>query len=150
MALRGIDLIMAMTLLSELGDISRFDSPVQLMGFLGLVPSEHSSGGQRRSGSITKAGNRHVRRCLVEAAWSYRFQARKTAYLQKRAAATSAEVQAIAWTAQKRLCGRYRKLALEKGKPTPKVCVAIVRELTGFLWAIACEVNGKPYTMRAH
>ena len=150
MALRGIDLITAMTLLSELGDISRFDTPVQLMGFLGLVPSEHSSGGQRRSGSITKAGNRHVRRCLVEAAWSYRFQARKTAYLQKRAAATSAEVQAIAWTAQKRLCGRYRKLALEKGKPTPKVCVAIARELTGFLWAIACEVNGKPYTMRAH
>ena len=120
------------------------------MGFLGRVPSEHSSGGPRRSGSVTKGGNRHVRRSLVEAAWSYRFPARKRPHLQKRAAVAPAKVQALAWAAQKRLCGRYRKLTLEGSKPPSKVCVAIARELTGFLWAIACEVNGKPYTMHAH
>ena len=149
MALRSIGLVTAMTVLAELGDLSRFDSPKQLMSFLGLVPGERSSGGHRRQGHITKTGNAHVRRVLVEAGWGYRFPARKTTHLQQQAAQASPKVQAIAWAAQKRLCGRYRKLALEKGKPTPQVCVAVARELVGFLWAVACEVNGRPYAMRA-
>lgn len=88
MAMRGVGLISAMTILAELGDISRFDSPRQLMAYLGLVPSEHSSGGTRRQGGITKTGNGHVRRVLVETAWSYRFPARKTKVIQRRAEQT--------------------------------------------------------------
>ena len=107
MALRGVELVTAMTVLAELGDLTRFDSPRELMSFLGLVPSEHSSGGRRRRGGITKTGNGHVRRVLVEAAWSYRFPARKTAHPRRKAQATAPAVQAIAWAAQKRLCARY-------------------------------------------
>ena len=103
-------LIIAMTVVAELGDISRFDSPRQLMGFLGLVPSEHSSGPRRRRGGITKAGNGHVRRVLIESAWCYRFTAKKSPALQRRAEHCSEEIQAIAWKGQKRLCGRYRYL----------------------------------------
>lgn len=148
MAMRGISLITAMTVLAELGDISRFDSPRQLMAYLGLVPSEHSSGGSRRQGGITKTGNGHVRRVLVEAAWSYRFPARKTHTIQRRAEKASPAVQAIAWEAQKRLCGRYRALAAT-GKVTQQVTTAVARELAGFLWAIACEAMGKPHGSRA-
>jgi hypothetical protein len=147
MALRGVDVITAMTVLAELGDITRFDSPRQLMAFLGLVPSEHSSGGQRRQGAITKTGNGHVRRVLVEAAWSYRFAARKTAHLRRKAAAAPQQVQAIAWAAQKRLCARYWHL-YHAGKPKPQVCAAIARELVGFIWAIACELTGKAHGSR--
>ncbi len=111
MALRGIKLITAMTIMTELGDISRFDSPRQLMSFLGLVPSETSSGPTRRQGGITKTGNGHVRRVLIEPGWCYRFPARKTAPLQRRAKLCSIEVQAIAWKAQKRLCGRLHTSA---------------------------------------
>jgi len=143
MALRGIKLITAMTVMAELGDITRFDSPRQLMSFLGLVPSEASSGLTRRRGGITKTGNGHVRRVLVEAGWCYRFPARKTAYLQRRAEKCSEAVQAIAWKAQKRLCGRYTHL-LERGKLKVQVCTAVARELVGFIWAIACEVMNKP------
>ena len=143
MALRGIKLITAMTVMAELGDITRFDSPRQLMSFLGLVPSEASSGQTRRRGGITKTGNGHVRRVLVEAGWCYRFPARKTAHLQRRAEKCSDEVQAIAWKAQKRLCGRYTHL-LERGKLKVQVCTAVARELVGFIWAIACEVMNKP------
>jgi transposase len=143
MALRGIRLVSAMALIAELGDITRFDSPCQLMAYLGLVPSEDSSGKRRRRGSITKTGNGHARRLLVESAWSYRFPARKTAHLQRRAKKTSEAVQAIAWKAQKRLCGRYRHL-MERGKLKVQVCVAVARELAGFIWAIACEVMGRP------
>ena len=107
MALRGVELVTAMTVLAELGDLTRFDSPQELMSFLGLVPNEHSSGGRRRRGGITKTGNGHVRRVLVEAAWSYRFPARKTAHPRRKAQATAPAVQAIAWAAQKRLCARY-------------------------------------------
>ena len=139
MALRGVKLITAMTVIAELGDLSRFASPRQLMAYLGLVPSEYSSGQTRRRGGITKTGNRHVRRVLVEAAWCYRFPARKTAHLQRRATQTSAAVQAIAWKAQKRLCGRYGHL-LATGKLKVQVCTAVARELAGFIWAIACEV----------
>ncbi len=147
MALRGVNLITAMTVMAELGDIRRFDSPRALMAYLGLVPSEHSSGKSRRRRGITKTGNGHVRRVLVEAAWSYRFQARKTAHLQRRAEKTPAAVQAIAWKAQKRLCGRYRHLRA-RGKLKVQVCTAIARELVGFIWAIACTVMGRPVTVR--
>ena len=143
MALRGIKLITAMTVMAELGDITRFDSPRQLMSFLGLVPSEASSGLTRRRGGITKTGNSHVRRVLVESGWCYRFPARKTAHLQRRAEKCSDTVQAIAWKAQKRLCGRYTHL-LERGKLKVQVCTAVARELVGFIWAIACEVMNKP------
>ena len=140
MALRGVDMLTAVTTLAELGDLTRFDSPRQLMAFVGLVPSEHSSGVRRQRGAITKAGNGHVRRVLAEAAWSYRFPARKTAHLQRRAEQTSPAVQAIAWKAQKRLCGRYRRLT-GRGLPKNKVCTAVARELLGFIWAIAWELK---------
>ena len=140
MALRGVNFITAMTLAAELGDLTRFDSPRQLMAFVGLVPSESSSGDTQRRGGITKTGNGHVRRILVESAWCYRYPARKSPHLQRRAEQTSPEVQAIAWKAQKRLCGRYRRL-LARSKPKPKVCAAVARELLGFIWAIAWEMN---------
>ena len=137
-ALRGIDKLAAMVLLAELGDISRFESPRQLMAFLGLVPSEHSSGGRRCQGAITKMGNSHARRMLVESAWSYRFPARQTAHLKRKAVNASDEAKAIAWKAQKRLCGRYQTLT-HAGKNTKVVCVAIARELSGFIWDIVCR-----------
>ncbi len=137
-ALRGIDKLAAMVLLAELGDVSRFDSPRQLMAYLGLVPSEHSSGSRRRQGGITRTGNRHARRMLVESAWSYRFPARQTAHLKRKAANASEQAKAIAWRAQKRLCGRYRTLT-QAGKNTKLVCVAIARELVGFIWDIVCR-----------
>ncbi len=140
MALRGVSLIVAMTVVAELGDITRFDSPRELMAFLGLVPGEHSSGQRQQRGGITKTGNGHVRRVLVEAAWCYRFAARKTAHLQRRAERTSEEVQAIAWKAQKRLSHRYRHLQ-NQGKPKQQVCTAVARELAGFIWAIAEQVK---------
>ncbi len=147
MALRGVSLITAMTTVAELGDLTRFDSPRQLMGYLGLVPSEHSSGLTRRQGGITRTGNGHVRRVLVEAAWAYQFQARKTRTIERRAEQTSPQVQAIAWEAQKRLCGRYRNL-LSVGKRKQQAVTAVARELAGFIWAIACEVQGKPHASK--
>lgn len=146
MSLRGVNLITAMTVVAELGDISRFESARQVMSYLGLVPSEHSSGNKQRRGGITKNGNGHVRRVLVEAAWCYRFPARKTAVLERRAEKTSEEAQAIAWRAQKRLCMRYRYL-LDKGKRPVEVCTAVARELAGFIWAIVCEVMVKKNTV---
>jgi len=142
MALRGVKLITAMTIMAELGDITRFDSPRQLMSFLGLVPSETSSGKSRHQGGITKTGNGHVRRVLIESGWCYRFPARKTAHLQRRAEQCSDAVQAIAWKGQKRLCGRYKHL-MGRGKLKVQVCTAVARELVGFIWAIACEVMNK-------
>jgi transposase len=135
MALRGVNLLTATTIVAEIGDLRRFTGAPQLMAYLGIVPSEHSSGGTTSRGSITKTGNGHVRRVLVEAAWTYRFPARKTACLQRRAERTTEAVQEIAWNAQKRLCGRYRLLE-GKGKLKVKVCTAIARELAGFIWAI--------------
>jgi transposase len=137
-ALRGLDKVAAITVLAELGDVSRFDSPKQLMGYLGLVPSEHSSGTRRRQGAITLTGNAHARRMLVESAWSYRFPARRTMHLKRKAKFASEEAQAIAWRAQKRLCGRYRQLSWA-GKSTKVVTVAIARELAGFIWDIVCH-----------
>ena len=134
-ALRGVDRITAMTLLSELGDVSRFDNPRQLMAYLGLVPSEHSSGTRRRRGAITLTGNGTARRALVESAWCYRFPARQTRHLQRKAAEASDEAKAIAWRAQRRLCDRYRHL-VRCGKNTKQANVAVARELAGFVWDI--------------
>lgn len=142
MALRGFDQLSAVTLLSELGDISRFGSPNQLMGYLGLVPCVYSSGTHRRTGGVTQAGNRHARQVLVESAWCYRFPARQTAYMNRKAEEASAYAQAIAWKAQKRLCGRYRKL-IKEGKNQKVVCVAIARELAGFVWDIVCHEKAR-------
>lgn len=139
MALRGVSLITAMTLAAELGDLTRFDSPRQLMAFVGLVPSESTTGNSERRSGITRTGNGHVRRVLVESAWCYRYPARKSAHLQRRAERTTPRVQAIAWKAQRRLSGRYRRL--QAIKPKGKVCVAIARELLGFIWAIAWELD---------
>jgi transposase len=135
MALRGVNLLAATTIVAEIGDLKRFANARQLMAYLGVVPSEHSSGSKQSRGGITKTGNGHVRRVLVEAAWTYRHPARKTAVLQRRAERTSEAVQEIAWKAQKRLCGRYRTMH-ERGKLKVQVCTAIARELAGFIWAI--------------
>src|SRR5512143_1395245 len=142
MALRGVELITAMTVVAELGDISRFASARQLMAHLGLVPSEHSSGNRQQRGGITKTGNGHARRVLIEASWCYRLPARKTAQIQRRAEKSSETVQGIAWKAQKRLCKRYWYL-VNKGKRPVEACTSVARELSGFVWAIACEVMGK-------
>jgi len=135
MALRGVNLLTATTVVAEIGDLKRFASAPQLMAYLGVVPSEHSSGGTRSRGGITKTGNGHVRRVLVEAAWTYRHPARKTAVIQRRAERAPEVVQEIAWKAQKRLCGRYRLLE-GRGKLKVQACTAIARELAGFIWAI--------------
>jgi transposase len=140
MALRGINFVAAFTLVAEIGDFTRFATPVQFMIFLGLIPSEHSSAKRRRRGHITKTGNGHARRILVEASWTYRFPARKTALIQRRAEKCTESVQAIAWKAQKRLCRRFRYLVMNLRKPTALACTAIARELSGFVWAIAREV----------
>lgn len=141
MAMRGVDLLVGATALAELGDLTRFDSPPQLMAFLGLVPSEHSSGMSQRRGGITKAGNSHARRMLVEAAWSYRFPARKTKHIQARAKKAPESVQEIAWQAQRRLCGRYQHLTRQANKPSVVACTAVAREMSGFMWAIARETK---------
>jgi transposase len=134
MALRGVQLMAAMTSISEIGDIKRFDSAPQLMAYLGLVPSEYSSGGSRHRGGITKTRNVHVRRVLIEAAWAYRHPARKTRRIEAKQSAPE-EVREISWKAQVRLCGRYRSFeAREKNKL--QACTAIARELSGFIWAI--------------
>ncbi|MBW2174671.1 MAG: IS110 family transposase [Deltaproteobacteria bacterium] len=142
MALRGVNLLTAMSVMAELGDISRFDSPRELMSFVGLVPSEHSSGNRRHLGAITKTGNSRVRRLMVESAWSYRFPARRSLHIQKKAEKATEEAKAIAWKAQKRLCRRYRAL-LNAGKIQKVATTAIARELIGFIWAIVREVTGK-------
>jgi len=139
MALRGVQLLTATITVAEIGDLKRFAKAAQLMAYLGLVPSEHSSGERQRRGGITKTGNSHVRRVLVEAAWTYRFPARKTRTLQKRAERCDEKVQAIAWDAQKRLCHRYRHLT-DGGKLKVQATTAVARELAGFIWAIGQAV----------
>jgi transposase len=139
-ALRGMALVAAATLVAELGDITRFTNPRQLMAYLGLVPSEHSSGGTRRQGGITKAGNGAARRMLIEAAWSYRFPARISREQLLRQEGLPKAIRDIAWKAQERLCRRYRRLA-RAGKPPTVVTTAIARELAGFVWAIANQAQ---------
>jgi transposase len=135
-ALRGISAIAAATVIAEVGDMTRFDNPRQAMAYLGLVPSEHSSGEKSQKGSITKTGNSHARRILIEAAWNYRYPARVSRRLSERQQDLPEQVRAIAWNAQLRLCHRYRRL-MAKGKDPKKVVVAIARELIAFIWAIA-------------
>ena len=126
-------------LIAELGDLSRFANPRQLMAYLGLVPSEHSSGASVRRGSLTKAGNGAARRLLIEAAWCYRFPARVSRELLLRQEELPKAIREIAWKAQTRLCARYRRLT-RTGKPANVVTAAIARELAGFVWAIARQV----------
>lgn len=137
-ALRGVQAVSATVLVAEVGDFARFASPRQFMAYLGLVPSEHSSGGSRRQGRITRTGNGHVRRILVEASWSYRFRPRLTKAIAARGAVAAEGVQKIAWKAQKRLHRRYLHL-LSRGKSKQQVVTALARELAGFVWAIARE-----------
>ena len=140
-ALRGIDWLTGLALAAELGDLRRFRTARQFMNYLGLTPSETSSGDRRRTGGITKTGNRVVRSLLVESAWTYRFPARQTYLMQRKAEGASEHAGQHAWEAQKRLCGRYRQLS-RRGKDHRTVCVAIARELAGFVWAIGChELN---------
>lgn len=139
-SLRGIDFVAAVTLVAEIGDFSRFAHPTELMGFLGLVPSEFSTGGSRRQGEITKTGNGHARRVLVEAAWNYRFPARISPILQRRQEGQPKAVREIAWRAQLRLAHRYRRLSSRK-LHVNKICVAVARELAGFVWDIARQVK---------
>ena len=138
-AMRGIDLITAVGLLAEIGDLSRFESPRQLMAYLGLVPSERSTGDRVRRGSITKAGNTRARRLLVESAWSYRYPARVSKEKQAKVEAAPRTVREIAWKAQTRLCGRFRTLT-RNGKKSTIVATAVARELSAFVWAINREV----------
>jgi transposase len=135
-ALRGVDFVSAIGLVAEIGDIGRFAHPRQLMGYLGLVPSEHSSGEHIAKGSITKAGNAHARRLLTEAAWNYRFKPRIGRQAQRRQEALPQAIRDMAWKAQLRLTERFAKLH-HRGVQINKVCVAVARELAGFVWAIA-------------
>ena len=139
MSLRGMQVLSAMTLVAEAGDMSRFTNPRQLMSFFGLTSSEHSSGGKRHLGAITKCGNAHCRRVLTEAAWHYRLKPKVSEAMQKRQENQSKEVRLIAWKAQQRLHKRYRTLSARKKSVI--VATAIARELTGFVWAIACKVK---------
>ena len=142
-ALRGVQFIVAVTLVAELGDLTRFENPRQLMKYLGLIPSEYSSGERRRQGPITKAGNTHARRALVEGAWAYRYPAKVSRHIQLRLEQLPKPIQDISWKAQVRLCKRFRRL-LARGKHANQVVVAIARELVGFLWAIAKQVPVTP------
>ena len=139
-AMRGVALINAVTVVAEVGDFSRFGNPRQLMAYLGLVPSEHSSGARLRRCGITKAGNAHARRALIEGAWTYRMPARVSRKLYDRLEPLPPEICEIAWKAQVRLCCRWRRLAA-LGKPKVVVTTAIAREMAGFIWAIARQVR---------
>jgi transposase len=135
-ALRGVQIISAVILAAELGDFARFASAPALMAYLGLVPSEHSSGETTKRGRITRTGNGHVRRILVESAWSYRHRPTMSCEIRKRNEGVAPGVQAIAWKAQHRLNSRYRKL-LGRGKNKQQTVTALARELAGFVWSIA-------------
>ena len=135
-ALRGVSFIVAVTFVSEVGDVRRFDSPRQLMAFLGLVPSERSTGESVKRGGLTLAGNRRARRVLVEGAWSYRHPARVTETIRARLEGLPKAVREIAWKAQTRLCARYRRMTAA-GKKAPIVIAAIAREMAAF-WQRSC------------
>lgn len=135
-ALRGVSILVAATTIAELGDLARFEHPRKLMAYLGLIPSEHSSGDKRRQGGITKTGNGHVRRVLIEAGQAYNHPARVTRFLLKRQEGLPQEVRELAWKCQVRLCARFRRL-MAKGKNRNTVVTAIARELAAFMWAIA-------------
>jgi transposase len=138
-ALRGVQWVVAITVVAELGDLTRFSNPRQLAAFVGLIPSENSSGRKRRQGSITKTGNSRARRALVEAAWAYRYPAKISPHIQKRIEKLAKPIQDIGWKAQVRLCKRFRRLT-GRGKHSNVAVTAIARELVAFMWAIAKEV----------
>src|SRR3970282_2635837 len=147
-ALRGVALVSAVTIVAEVGELSRFAKPRQLMGYSGAVASEDSTGERIRRGGITKTGNAPLRRVVIEAAWAYRYRPAVGAALRKRQATVSAEVKEIAWKAQHRLHGRSRALTAP-GECKQQVVTAIGRELLGFIWAIGVHVeshtaDGKP------
>jgi transposase len=144
-AMRGIALINAVVLVTEVGDFTRFSNPRQLMAYFGLVPGERSSGETVRRGAITKTGNTHVRRALVEGAWAYRMKARIGRHKVDRIEALPKVVRDIGWKAQVRLCARYRRLSA-RGKTANVVNVAIAREMVGFIWSIACTIQSAPKT----
>lgn len=134
-AMRGISFTTAIGLVSELGDLSRFEHPRQLMAWIGVTPSEYSSGGKRRQGSITKTGNSYARKLLVESAWSYRHPARVSVDIQRRHEGIPKPIIDRAWDAQLRLCRRYRKL-VARGKSANVAIIAVARELVGFIWDV--------------
>jgi transposase len=138
-AMRGASFTVAVTFAAEIGDVRRFDTPRQLMSFLGLVPAESSTGETVRRKGLTLAGNRRARRVLVEAAWTYRYPARVSETLRARLEGLPNAVREIAWKGQVRLCARYRQLSAT-GKKLPVVVAAIAREMAAFLWAIGREV----------
>lgn len=141
-ALRGIALVSAVTIVAEVGELSRFATPRQLMGYSGAVASEDSSGERIRRGGITKTRNAHLRRVVIEAAWAYRYRPAIGAALRKRQATVRPEVKEIAWKAQHRLHSRYRHLTA-KGKCRQQTITAVGRELLGFIWAIGVTVEAK-------
>jgi transposase len=124
---------------AELGDLTRFDNPRQLMKYLGLIPSAYARGERRRQGAITTAGNAHARRALVEGAWAYRYPAKVSRHLPLRLEQLPKPIQDISWKAHVRRCTRFRRL-LARGTHANQVVVAMARELAGFRWAIAQEV----------
>jgi transposase len=146
--LRGVAKTTAVTIAAEVGQMSRFSKPTQLMSYAGIVPCEHSSGGPGRSkrGGLTKTGNCHLRRVLVESAWAYRHRPAIKGRLKKRQEGQSVEVKDIAWNAQTRLCEKYLRLTARE-KPKQKVIAAIARELLGFAWSIGVEVEKQNHTI---
>jgi transposase len=140
-ALRGVQFTVAVTTIAEVGDLTRFDNPRQLSAYLGLAPSEYSSGDKRRQGGITKTGNTHARRAIVEGAWAYRYPAKISRQIKERQENIPKHIQAIAWKAQLRLCKRFRRLTA-RGKNPNVAVTAVARELASFMWAITQEVKG--------
>jgi len=134
--MRGISFVNAMTIVAEVGDLTRFDHPEELMAYLGLIPSEYSSGDSIKKGGITKTGNTHARRALVESSQAYRLPARRSTAIRKRQQGMPEDVLTVAWNAQLRLCHRYRYLKA-RGKHHNVAITAVARELVGFIWAIA-------------
>ena len=147
-AWRGVAQMTAVTIVAETGSLSRFQNPRQLMSYSGLVSSEHSSGNRVQRGGMTKTGNAHLRRVLVEAAWAYQHKPWVGGFLLKRQHGFGQKIRDIAWKAQWRLCTRYQKLAAG-GKNKPQIVTAIARELLGFIWAIAIETEPQPQRQAA-
>ena len=135
--LRGIDTLSAVGLVAEIGDFHRFERPAKLAGYLGLVPSEDTTGERRRQGSITKAGSKHARRLLVEASWHYRLQPRVSSYLERRQRGQDPRAVDAAWRCQRRLYQRWQRLDQERGKRRTVVAVAVARELSTYCWELA-------------
>ena len=147
MCLKGFEFVAAVTFVAEMGDMNRFAHPRALMSYLGLVPSEFSSGASRRQGGITKSGNKHARRILVEAAWNNRFKAQVCRKLEVRQEGQPKIIRDISWKAQLRLSKRWRSLLMGRKLPQNKICVAIARELSGFIWDVARNVKIKPLSL---